>query len=133
MGGSEELRAKLKWVESDLAVAQKVAVDGAEAVRQAKGERKMTRAQASQLREERKAVEAKCKDAEQENGRLKKELEELRVGFAAQKKELEDEYQKQVDDMFFFGYQCCIKKNDITQDTPSYPSDDEDATLNSSA
>ena len=133
MGGSEELRAKLKWVESDLAVAQKVAVDGAEAVRQAEGERKMTRAQASQLREERKAVEAKCKDAEQENGRLKKELEELRVGFAAQKKELEDEYQKQVDDMFFFGYQCCMKKNDITQDTPSYPSDDEDATPNSSA
>lgn len=28
--------------------------------------------------------------------------------------------------MFFFGYQCCMKKNDITQNTPSYPSDDED-------
>ena len=39
-------------------------------------------------------MEAKSKDAEQENGHLKKELEELRVGFAAQKKELEDEYQK---------------------------------------
>nr|CAN69029.1 hypothetical protein VITISV_000839 [Vitis vinifera] len=55
MGGSEELRAKLEWVESDLAIAQKVAADGAEA------------------------------------------------------------------------------KNDITQDTPSYPSDDENATPNSSA
>lgn len=33
MGGSEELRAKLEWVESDLAIAQKVAADGAEAVR----------------------------------------------------------------------------------------------------
>ncbi|RVW28068.1 hypothetical protein VitviT2T_022788 [Vitis vinifera] len=53
-------------------------------------------------------MEAKSKDAEQENGHLKKELEELRVGFAAQKKELEDEYQ-------------------------NYPSDDENATPNSSA
>ena len=32
--------------------------------------------------------------------------------------------------MFFFGYRCCTKKNDITQDTPSYLSDDEDITAN---
>ena len=48
-------------------------------------------------------MEAKCKDAEQENDRLKKELEDLRARFAAQK-ELEDEYQKKVDDIFFFDY-----------------------------
>lgn len=76
--------------------------------------------------EEEETTEAKCKNAEQKNEWLKKELKELRVGFATQKKELRGEYQKQVDDMFFFGYQCCMKKNDITQDTPSYPSDDED-------
>lgn len=29
--------------------------------------------------------------------------------------------------MFFFSYQCCMKKNDIAQDTPNYPSDDDDA------
>ena len=28
--------------------------------------------------------------------------------------------------MFFFGYRSCMKKNNITQDTPNYPSDDED-------
>ena len=57
----------------------------------------------------------------------KNELEELRARFDAQKKELEDEYQKQVDDMFFFSYQCCMRKNDITQYIPNYPSDEEDA------
>ncbi|KAL6346526.1 hypothetical protein AAG906_000144 [Vitis piasezkii] len=55
---------------------------------------------------EENAAEAKCRDVEQENDHLKKELEELLTGFATQKKKLEDEYQKQVDDI--------------------YPSDDED-------
>lgn len=27
--------------------------------------------------------------------------------------------------MFFFDYRCCMKKHDITQDTPRYPSDVE--------
>lgn len=60
-------------------------------------------------------------------------MEELRAGFAAQNEELEGEYQKQVDDMFFFGYQCCMKKHGITQDTPNYPSDDEDTTVDDPA
>ena len=41
-------------------------------------------------------------------------------------KRAKDEVPKQVDDMFFYGYRCCMKKHGITQDTPSYPSDDED-------
>lgn len=41
-------------------------------------------------------------------------MEELRVGFIAQKEELEDEYHKQVDGMIFFGYRCCMKKHGIT-------------------
>ena len=28
--------------------------------------------------------------------------------------------------MFFYNYQCCIRKNNITQDIPTYPSDDEE-------
>ena len=44
-----------------------------------------------------------------------KELEELRVGFAVEKETLIEDYQKQVDEMFFFGYQCCMRKNGITQ------------------
>ena len=59
-------------------------------------------------------MDAKSKTVEQDNERLGQEIEELRVGFIVQKEELEDEYQKQVDDMFFFGYRCCMKKHDIT-------------------
>lgn len=61
----------------------------------------------------------------------KKKFEEVRAGFAIEKRALMEDYQKQVDEMFFFGYQCCIRKNDITQDTSYYPSDDEeeDATV----
>ena len=28
--------------------------------------------------------------------------------------------------MFFYGYQCCMKKHGIANDTPNFPSDDED-------
>ena len=54
---------------------------------------------------------------------------ELEVGFVTQKKELEAEYQKQVDEMYFFGYRCCMKKNGIMHDIHSLPSDDEDEIL----
>lgn len=39
---------------------------------------------------------------------------------------METNYQKQVDDMFFYGYQCCMKKHDIANDAPSFPSNDEE-------
>ena len=92
------------------------------------------------MREEGRIVEAKLKKAEQENAQLKKEMEKLRDGllakrkeidelqtrFATQKKELEAEYQNQVDEMDFFDYHYCMKKNGITQDIPSISSDDED-------
>lgn len=57
-------------------------------------------------------------------------MEELRSGFVAQKNELNVEYQKQVDEIYFLGYRCCMKKNNITHDTPSFPSDDEGEALN---
>lgn len=71
-------------------------------LRNAKKRRKVAEAEASRLKKEGETIEAKHKKAEQENEQLKKEMEELRAGFDAKKKEFEDEYQKQVDDMFFF-------------------------------
>ena len=114
MGGRKELRSKLVWAEGDLAAAYKAVTDGAEALRKTEEQREATQAETRRLRKEENAAKAKCKDAEQENDHLKKKLEELWTGFAAQKKKLEDEYQKQIDGMFFFGYQYCMKKNDIT-------------------
>lgn len=70
-------------------------------LRKAKKRREVAEAEASRLKKG-ETIEAKHKKVEQENEQLKKEMEELRAGFDAKKKELEDEYQKQVDDMFFF-------------------------------
>lgn len=85
------------------------------------------------------ATKSKCKDAKQERDQLKeldelkKELEEVWAGFVAEEALTED-YQKQVDKMFFYGYQCCMRKNRITQDILSYPSDKEkDATISGPA
>lgn len=117
-------------MENDLAAAQKVAAEGVEALKLAEGKKEAIDTKADKIRKEGKVPEAKLKKVEQENVELKKEMEELwtrlvawrkeigelQTGFAAQKKQLETEYQKEVDEMYFFGYCCCMKKNDITQD-----------------
>ncbi|KAL6342295.1 hypothetical protein AAG906_007509 [Vitis piasezkii] len=98
-------------VEADLATAQKAVADEAEILKLAEGEKRAIRAEADQLKGENEVLEAR----------------EMEAGFAAQKKELEMEYQRQVDEMYFFGYRCCMKKNGIMHDILSFPSNDEDA------
>ena len=124
MGDSEKLHAKLERVKSDLANAQKVVMDRAEALGKAEGEKKMAQAEVGRLREDVKVAEGKGRDSDKEIESLRKELEELQARFTSQK-ELDNDYKKQVDDMFFFGYQCCMKKNNITQHIPNYPSNDK--------
>ena len=151
-GGIEEMRSWLEMVEADLATSQKAVADGAEKLKLAEEEKRVIQAEADLLRGENEALEGQVKRVEQENSQLKKEVDklwaslvaqkketeglqagliaqrkEMEAGFAAQKKELEIEYQRQVGEMYFFGYHCCMKKNDIMHDIPSLPSDDEDA------
>lgn len=95
---------------------------------------KVAKAEAYRMGEEKEVAKAKCKGLEQEKYQLMKELEELRAGFSAKKEALIEDYQKQVDQIFFFGYQCCMRKNDITQYIPNYPSnEEEDATISGPA
>ena len=57
--------------------------------------------------------------------RLSAQKEELEGEFATEREELEADYQKQVDDMFFFGYRCYMKKNGIKRDVSSIPPGEE--------
>lgn len=77
MSRSEELCAKLERVESDLAVTQKAATEGAEALKLDEGKKKVARAEVNKLREEGRTANAKNKKVEHENTQLKKEMEEL--------------------------------------------------------
>lgn len=65
---------------------------------------KVAKAEAYRMGEEKEVAKAKCKGLEQEKYQLMKELEELRAGFSAKKEALIEDYQKQVDQIFFFGY-----------------------------
>ena len=58
--------------------------------------------------------------------RLSAQKEELEVEFAAKREELEAGYQKQVDEMYLFGYRCCMKKRGIKRDVPSIPLGEEE-------
>nr|CAN68572.1 hypothetical protein VITISV_023885 [Vitis vinifera] len=145
---NEELRVQLVRVESELIAVRKVIADAKKLLKELEEMMEATKVEACQNEKENEAAEAKCKDADQEIDQLKKELEELRVSseakrkeleelwsrFTIEKRELEEDYQKQVDEMFFFGYQCCMRKNDITHDIPHYPfNEEEDATVNGPA
>ena len=114
MDDNEELYSKLKLAKSELTTTRKVAVKEAGLLRKTEKERDVANVEAPRLKEEEEAVKSKCKKVEQENEGLRKEMEKLQAGFVAQKEELEGEYQKQVDDIFFFGYRCCMKKHGIT-------------------
>ncbi|KAL6327141.1 hypothetical protein AAG906_014959 [Vitis piasezkii] len=58
------------------------------------------------VEEEKEATQAKAHRLVEKNETME-ELEELWTRFAIQKEELEAEYQKQVDNMFFYGYHYC--------------------------
>ena len=64
MSIGEELRAKLERAESNLVVAQKAAMDGAEALKLAEEKKEAIRTKVDKLREEGRVVKAKLKKAE---------------------------------------------------------------------
>ena len=66
ISSGEELHAKLEWVESDLTAAQKAAVEGAEALKLAEGEKEVIRIKVDKLRKESKIAEVKLKEAKHE-------------------------------------------------------------------
>ena len=90
---------------------------------EAEDEMTLLRGEVRQLRTE---VSIEKKQREDLQLRLSAQKEELEAEFAAEREELEADYQKQVDDMYFFGYRCCMKKHGIKRDVPSIPPDEEE-------
>ena len=64
MSSGERLRGKLEPEKSDLATAEKVIVEGAEALKLTEGEKKAIRIDADKLRKEGKTTEVKLKETE---------------------------------------------------------------------
>ncbi|RVW17825.1 hypothetical protein CK203_078652 [Vitis vinifera] len=121
-GGIEELRAKLEKVEAELAAARKAVADGTE---QLGRENLQLKRETDELLD---SLAAQKKESEDLREGLAAQKEKMEARFAAQKKEMEEEYQKQADEMYFFGYRCCMKKHGIMHDIPSFLSDEEDTT-----
>ena len=125
MKDSEDLHVRLEMEKSEVTIARKLTEEGVDLLKRVEEEKEATQAKAHRLVEKNETMEVGKKKAEGETGRLSQELEELWTRFAIQKEELEAEYQKQVDNMFFYGYHYCMKKHGIAQDTPRVSSDEE--------
>ena len=132
----DQLRLRLEEAEASLSTAREdneaIRADLVEAksreesmdarLHEVEDEMARLRGEVRQLRTE-ASIEKKQKEELQL--RLSAQKEELEGEFAAEREEFEADYQKQVDDMFFFGYRCCMKKNDIKRDVPSIPLGEE--------
>ena len=97
---------------------------------EAEDEVALLRGEVRQLRTE---VSSEKKQKEDLQLRLSAQKEELEGKFTAEMEEFEADYQKQVDDMFFFGYRCCMKKHGIKRDVPSIPPGEENKLLDKPA
>ena len=93
---------------------RKLTNERVELLRKAEEGKDEAEAESHRVPKEREGMEASKKKAQEETEWLRQELQELWAGFVVQKEELEVVYQKQVDDMFFYGYRCCMKKHGIT-------------------
>ena len=129
MNRNEDFFAILETMKSETAAAQKLVEEGVDLLRKAEEEKETVQTEAHQLVEKKKTMAVDKNKAEKKAAQLRHELQDLRVGFATQKEDLEVDYQKQVDDIFLYDYLCCIKKHGIIHDALSFPSDDEDEFL----
>ena len=112
MNDSEDFRTRLETIKSDVVAARKLVEEGVGLLRMTEEEEKeVAQAEARWLAEEKEAIMAGNNKTDEETRRLR---QELRAGFAIQKEKLETEYQKQVDNMFFYSYRCCMKKHDVS-------------------
>ncbi|KAL6319945.1 hypothetical protein AAG906_037021 [Vitis piasezkii] len=124
----DQLRLRLEEAEATEAKSREESMDAR--LREAEDEMARLRGEVRQLRTE---VSIEKKQKEDLQLRLLAQKEELEGEFAAEREELEVDYQKQVDEMYFFGYRCCMKKHDIKRDVPSIPPGEEKKLLDKPA
>lgn len=121
------MRLRLEQPEANLATSWKAAAENAEALKMSEWENEAFRSELERVKTQEEATWARLKDVEHEKAwleenvkdlrtsltsekkqkedlqlRLIAQREELEAGFAEQRNKLETEYQKQVDEMYFF-------------------------------
>lgn len=122
----KELLTKLEVAKAIEVATQKVTVKGMGLLRKTELKNDMLQIEIRQLKLDMTTLESSKARTEEESAQLKSKLEQTVFGFAKEKKELKAAYQQQVDDMFFYGYCCYMKKYGITDDIPNIPLDKED-------
>ena len=126
MDENEELQVGLETARSEATAAWNLVEEGACLLRKVGDDKEASHTEARWLDEEKTTITVKKEKTEDETIWLRRELQDLRAGFVTQKKDLETDYQKQVNDMFLYDYQYCMKKHDIANDALNFPFDDED-------
>ncbi|KAL6318556.1 hypothetical protein AAG906_000634 [Vitis piasezkii] len=120
MSGEEELRSRLEQAEANLSAVpgrQRGSPDRASRGEEPGGSYRSPPARG-------RGRDGPAKGGKDLQLRLSAQKEELEAEFAA-KGGTRDEY-RAVDEMYFFGYRCCMKKNGIKRDVPSISPGEEE-------
>ena len=94
MDENEDLFASLETEKSEATATRKLAEESVSLLKKVKDEKEVSQAEAYWLVEEKTVIAAKNEKAKEEVVQLRRELQNLRVGFATQKEDLEVDYQK---------------------------------------
>ncbi|RVW12027.1 hypothetical protein CK203_087281 [Vitis vinifera] len=128
MSGEEELRSRLEQAEASLSAARRASEESAEALKEVSGRQRGSPNRASRGKETGGSYRSPPargggRDGLAEGGTQKEELE---AEFCSAKGGTRDGIPEPDDEMYFFGYRCCMKKHGIKRDVPSIPPGEEE-------
>ncbi|RVW59040.1 hypothetical protein CK203_106725 [Vitis vinifera] len=95
--------------------------ESAEALKKSQEDNEALRIELAEEKSREESTDVHLHEGEGEMAQLRGEVRQLRT-----EEELETDYKKQVDKMYFFGYRCCMKKHGIKRDVPSILPIEED-------
>ncbi|KAL6342419.1 hypothetical protein AAG906_009092 [Vitis piasezkii] len=85
----------------------------AEALKKSQEDNEALRIELDEAKSREESIDARLHEADGKMAQLREEVRQLRI----EVEELEADYQKQVDEVYFFGYRCCMKKHGIKRDS----------------
>lgn len=125
----DKFHVELEMAKAPAMSVWKAVEEEVELLKKAELENEALQKEIRQLKLDNSTIKSAKAKSEEEGTQVKLELEQAQANFVKEKNDLETAHQKQVDEMFFYGYRYHMRKHGITNDVPNLPSDDDDDTM----
>ena len=127
--GEDKFHVELETAKAPAMFVWKAIEEEVEFLKRAELKNEALQTEIRQLKLDNTTIKSTKAKLEEEGTWVKLELERAWANFMKEKNDLETTHQKQVDEIFFYGYDYHMRKHGITDDVPSLPFDDDDDTM----